>query len=376
MKPKACIILPTYNEAENVAFVISSIFEQARKTPSHDLHVLVVDDNSPDGTQNIVCELMDNRFENLHLITGEKKGLGEAYKRGMQHAIDQLSPDLIFEMDADRQHDSSLIPLFVLLANHGFSLVIGSRFAPGGSTPDFSIYRKTISLLGNWMVRFFGGIPRIQDCTSGYRCIKAELIPKCNFEFLSTRGYSFQSSFLCELLRNGAKVIEVPIVFPDRLYGESKLSIKDQVEFLINIVKIRFQRSEEFIKFGVVGMSGVFVNLGFYILLTRKIGIDLKMAAPVAIELSILSNFFFNHVWTFKNRNTSTSLAGKIVKFHLTSGIAGIVNYIVFLSAVYLLSFHDVFANLCGIGAGVFINYFVNSLWTWRKIKHGADQSQ
>lgn len=242
MKPIACIVLPTYNEAENVTYVIPWIFQQVQKITTHDLHVLVIDDNSPDGTQDIVHLLMD-RFSNLHLLTGHKKGLGEAYKRGMIHAIDNLSPDLIFEMDADGQHDAELIPLFITLANYGFSLVIGSRFVQGGLTPDFSLRRKIISRVGNWMIRFVGGIPRIHDCTSGFRCINAELIKKCNFTSLSTRGYSFQSSLLCELLRNGAKIIEVPIVFPDRKHGESKLTMRDQVEFLINIIKLRFAKN-------------------------------------------------------------------------------------------------------------------------------------
>lgn len=293
-KPIACIVLPTYNEAENVRQVVDEIFSQTEKTNTHELHVLVVDDNSPDGTQGVVQELMDH-YRNLHLLNGKKKGLGEAYKRGFRYARDLLTPDLIFEMDADGQHDSNLIPLFVNLANNGFSLVIGSRFAPGGATPDFSIYRRMISLIGNWMIRFFGGIPRIHDCTSGFRCIKAKYLENCDFTFLSTRGYSFQSSLLCELLRSGVKVIEVPIIFPDRKKGKSKLSLKDQIEFLLNLAKIRFRNSEEFIKFCFVGGSGVFVNLTLYIFLTRILEIPFVLAAPIAIEISILNNFFFNN---------------------------------------------------------------------------------
>jgi glycosyltransferase involved in cell wall biosynthesis len=134
IKSIACIVLPTYNEAENVRVVIPCVFEQASKIPTHDLYAVVVDDNSPDGTAAVVRELMGT-FLNLHLLTGEKKGLGEAYKRGMAYALKELQAELIFEMDADLQHDPSLLPLFVILANHGFSLVIGSRFISGGATP-------------------------------------------------------------------------------------------------------------------------------------------------------------------------------------------------------------------------------------------------
>ena len=177
------------------------------------------------------------------MITGEKRGLGDAYRRGMKHACRALHADLVFEMDADLQHSPNLIPLFIALADCGFSLVIGSRFAPGGDTPDFSFRRRLLSRFGNWMVRFFGGISQVRDCTSGFRCIRSDLIEKCDLSFLSTRGYSFQSALLFEMLRQGARVVEVPIVFPDRRYGESKLSFRDQIEFLLNIPMMRFRRS-------------------------------------------------------------------------------------------------------------------------------------
>jgi len=368
MIEKACVLLPTYNEAENVKFVIPKIFAQAGKISSHELHVLVVDDCSPDGTQDVVHGLM-KQYRNLHLISGKKEGLGEAYKRGMAYVRGNLPSDLVFEMDADGQHDAALIPLFVDLANHGFSLVIGSRFAPGGSTPDFSFRRKLISLVGNWMIRFLGGLPRIHDCTSGFRCIKADVLEKCEFGFLSTRGYSFQSSLLVELLRNGAKVIEVPIVFPDRQHGESKLSMRDQVEFLLNIAKIRFRQSEEFIKFLTVGFSGVFVNLGIYIFLTRFIGVPVELAPPIAIEVSIISNFLLNHYWTFSGRTTESSFLRKIIRFHLAAGMAGILNYTVFLMLLKVLGIHDILSNIIGIGLGALVNYFLNSYWTWKQIE-------
>jgi dolichol-phosphate mannosyltransferase len=364
--PIACIILPTYNEAGNIIQSVNNIFVEQANVASHQLQILVVDDNSPDGTQDIVRQLQE-QYQNLHLLTGNKEGLGEAYKRGMVHAIEKLDPDIIFEMDADGQHDSTLIPLFINLANHGFDLVIGSRFVLGGSTPDFSLWRIFLSRFGNFLVRYMGGIARIHDCTSGYRCIKAELIPKCNFGFLSTKGYSFQSSFLCELIRNGAHTIEVPIVFPDRTQGESKLSLYDQIEFLFNIVKIRFKNSAEFIKYCFVGGSGVAINLGIYLLLTRIYQISPELASPVGIEVSILTNFILNNVWTFKFRQNIHSFRRKLVKFHIAAGIAGVANYGLFLFLMNSLGFNDIISNVTGIFAGMFINYSINSFWTWRK---------
>ena len=242
MNKIACVCLPTYNEAENVRIVIPRIFQQAVKIPTHDLHVAVMDASSPDGTASVVRELMDG-YPNLHLLTGEKRGLGDAYKRAMAYALTQLHADLIFEMDADLQHDPSLLPSFAKLAIDGFSLVIGSRFISGGSVLNFPWYRKLISVLGTRLVRLFGALQPLTDCTSGYRCIRADILAKCDLRGLAAWGYSFQSALLCELIRNGARVIEIPIVFHERTQGESKLSLRDQTEFLVNLFKLRSMRT-------------------------------------------------------------------------------------------------------------------------------------
>ena len=368
MTPKACIIIPTYNEAENLARLVPLIFAEASKIPSHELHILVVDDNSPDRTRQ-VAEALAKTYPTLHVITGEKKGLGDAYQRGIAHALDTLDPDLIFEMDADLQHSPAMLPIFVSLANHGFSLVIGSRFAPGGSTPDFSLYRTLLSRVGNLLIRYLGGIPRIHDCTSGYRCIKTEILRKCDLSQLATRGYSFQSSLLCELLHNHARVIEVPITFPDRVHGNSKLSLRDQLEFLGNLFRIRFRQSREFIQFCIVGGSGVVVNMGLYLLLTRGYGMALEIASPLAIECSILSNFTLNNLWTFRRRATTRSLARRLFLFHGIALLAGSANYLLFLAMVHTFHLWDIPAYLLGIACGTMINYVLNSWITWKRVK-------
>ena len=364
--PIACVILPTYNEVENIQTSIDAIFAEQENITSHLLKIIVVDDNSPDGTQDVVRRCQE-KYEGLFLLTGDKKGLGEAYKRGIAYALDEVKPDSIFQMDADGQHDTKLIPLFINLANHGFTLVIGSRFALGGSTPDFSFYRTLLSRVGNFMVRYLGGVVGIQDCTSGYRCIKADLFEKCNLNFLSTKGYSFQSSLLCELIRNNARTIEIPIVFPDRQHGESKLALSDQIEFLLNIVRIRFRNSEEFIKYGLVGASGVLVNMSVYLTLTRSFDWQPELASPVGIEISILGNFILNNFWTFRKRVKFSSLRKKLTKFHIAAGVSGFVNYTIFLFLMNLLGVGDIVANLVGIAVGVITNYSINSFWTWKR---------
>ena len=369
-RPIACIDLPTYNEAANISVLLPQVFSEAAKILSHDLHVLVVDDESPDGTADVVRSLMP-RFPNLRMISGKKQGLGAAYRRGMAYAIRTMNPELILQMDADLQHSADLIPLFIVLTQYGFSLTIGSRFAPGGSTPDFSLRRRLLSRLGNGLIRFVGGLPRIHDCTSGYRCIRADLVAKCDFSHLSTRGYSFQASLLFELLRNGARPIEVPIVFASRASGKSKLGVRDQLEFLVNVFRLRFRHSVEFAKYCFVGSLGVLVNSGVYFALTRVWHMAMAAASPIAIETAILSNFAFNSLWSYCQKTPDAGGSLGFFRFHLVGAGGGVVNYVVLLLVVHTWQIWDMTSNLVGILIGTVVTYFLNSLWTW---KEGAVQ--
>jgi dolichol-phosphate mannosyltransferase len=236
MKRIACIVLPTYNEAENLRVLLPRIFAQQEWIPSYELHVLVVEDNSPDGSGQVV-ENCRTRFPFLHIIRGEKKGLGEAYKRGIRHAMTLLNPELVITMDADLQHDPSLLPHMIGASDQGYSVVIGSRYVDGAQVLSFSGWRVLLSHTGNSLVRWAGGL-KIQDCTSGYRTIRSDLLLTCDLEYLSTRGYSFLSALLCQLVWNGARVIEIPITFGVRGHGKSKLSVRDQAEFLGRVMRI------------------------------------------------------------------------------------------------------------------------------------------
>ena len=356
MKPVACIVLPTYNEAQNISKLLHEIFAQKEKIQSHDLHVLVVDDNSPDGTGDVVKK-MQQQFPALHLLTGEKKGLGDAYKRGMAHAIENLNVDIIFEMDADFQHDPDLIPLFVDLSRNGFTLIIGSRFLPGAEMTDMSYYRKFLSLFGNWLIRFFGGMPRLRDFTSGFRCIKASLIEKCDFSNLSTTGYAFQTSLIFELLRNGARVLEVPINFSERLHGTSKLSLPDQLEFLVNLLKIRFRKRYEYVRFLIIGLTGLFVNLGIYFLLTRLLNFSIEIAALFGIEGSVISNFLTKNFLGFRGYLHFYKILSQLIEYHKYVLIGITLNFLILITFVRFLGIYDILANLIGILFGSLINY-------------------
>ena len=160
---QVCFVLPTYNEEGNIKEIIQDILAVEVDLGGPVFSILVVDDNSKDRTQEIVRGII---LENnaISLITGDKQGLGDAYKRGIRFALDNLNPDIIFQMDSDGQHDAALIPHFLEELNTGKDVVIGSRFIEGGETPDFSKRRLLISRIGNFMVRYVGGVSHLRDC--------------------------------------------------------------------------------------------------------------------------------------------------------------------------------------------------------------------
>ena len=365
---KICFVLPTYNEEENIENIIQQILKEEKNQSKHTFSILVVDDNSTDETQAIV-QRYTSLNSNVHLVTGQKKGLGDAYKRGFKYALNDLKADLIFQMDSDGQHDTSLIPHFVSYIEEGRDVVIGSRFVEGGTTPDFSFSRLLMSKVGNLLVRYVGGITQVKDCTSGYRAIRASYLKELDFSYLSTRGYSFQSSLICDLAWRGANISEIPIAFSSRQGGDSKLALRDQIEFLLNIPRLGFRNLEDFMKYSLVGVSGVFVNLGLYLFLTRYYEISEVVAPLIAIESALISNFFLNNFWTFGKRITQSRIRVKFVKFHLVSGFSALINYSAFLTLFLVFGLYDILANLIGIGLAAMVNYLINSNWTWKDNK-------
>lgn len=237
---KAIVVLPTYNEKENIVLMLKRIIEQQPKITSHILEVLVVDDSSPDGTGRIVREISDINPQ-IHVITGKKQGLGRAYIRGFQHALYELHADVVFEMDADFSHNPNDLPRLLAEINHGADFVIGSRYVNGGTIPsEWTMLRVLNSKIGNFFARTIAGLSEIKDCTGGFRAIRASLLKRIDLENLSVKGYAFQMSLLHEAKLEDARFKEIPIHFTDRVRGESKIRIKDITEFMTSAFSIRF----------------------------------------------------------------------------------------------------------------------------------------
>ena len=364
---KTIIIIPTFNEHGNIGALIRALLDQFKRI-QHELHILIVDDNSPDGTADVVRSLQANN-DNVHLLTGQKAGLGAAYIRGMNHALHVLQADLVFEMDADFSHKPEDIPRLLSEIEAGADFVIGSRYVPGGSVPKtWNLVRRLNSKGGNLAARYIAGMPQIRDCTAGFRAIRASLLRRIDFSELRVQGYAFQVALLHAALEEGGKIREIPVDFIDRKQGESKLRFSDIIEFAINVWGIRLQSSKTFIKFAIVGASGVLVNLGFFTLFLMM-EINKYIASPIAIELSIIWNFLLNNYWTFRWRKTGSRTRIRGLKFNLVSVISLGVSYGTFvaLSSAFPDTMPQIH-QLIGIVPATLVNYFLNSYWTFRHV--------
>ena len=372
---KTVIIVPTYNERENITRLVPALQAQFARM-SHDMHILVVDDSSPDGTADAVRELQP-RYPNLHLLLGQKAGLGAAYIRGMTHALDELGADVVFEMDADFSHKPEDVPRLMTNIDHGADFVIGSRYVPGGTIPkEWGWVRQANSLFGNVVARYVAGIYRIRDCTAGFRAIRASVLRNIDLQGLRVLGYAFQVALLHAAVVQGAKVVEVPVDFIDRTHGDSKLGLRDIIEFITNAWWIRFQASKTFIKFAIVGASGVVVNLGVFSLLLAM-GMNKYLASPIAIEASIVSNFLFNNYWTFRWRKTKDRARIRGLKFNAVSLVALVISYSTFVVLSKLFpNVAPQVHQLIGIVPATLVNYFLNSYWTFRHVTPATDEAR
>src|SRR5260370_5534540 len=228
---KTLIIIPTYNEVDNLRPLLQEIFVQV---PEGD--VLIVDDNSPDGTGKLADEIhAENPQVNVIHRSG-KLGLGTAYTAGFKYALAH-SYDTVFEMDADFSHDPRYLPDFLKAIEHA-DLAIGSRYIPGGSTPNWSYIRRLISGSGNIFARFLLGIP-VRDCTAGFRCYRREVLQSIDLDTIQSRGYAFQIELTYRALTKGFQIVETPITFMDRRLGTSKMSRKIVFEAFAFVLRTR-----------------------------------------------------------------------------------------------------------------------------------------
>ena len=220
-----CIaVVPTYNEAENLPLLVPRILAQAPE-----LEVLVVDDDSPDGTGKLALELAETNPRVHVLQRAEKQGLGPAYRAGFARALD-LDADLVIQMDADFSHPPESIP-DMLAEIENYDVVMGSRYVNGITVVNWPIERILLSYYGNWYVRKVTGLP-ISDTTGGFRCMRRSALETIDVDRVRANGYAFQMELNYRLVKSGARIKEIPFFFLDRTRGTSKLSLRIGLETL------------------------------------------------------------------------------------------------------------------------------------------------
>jgi len=233
--PSAWLVVPTYDEAANLERFVAAVLP--RLAEGADPHVLIVDDDSPDGTGLLADALAaaDPRVEVLH--HGLKRGLARAYLDGFERAL-AGGADLILEMDADLSHDPADLPR-LLAASREADLVLGSRYVPGGGVADWGRVRRTLSRGGSWYARRWLGVG-VSDLTGGFKCFRREVLETLDLDRVRASGYGFQVELTYRALQAGFTVREVPIVFHERALGRSKMTLGVALEAIWQVPALRW----------------------------------------------------------------------------------------------------------------------------------------
>ncbi len=237
----AVVVIPTYNERENIGALVDRLDSARGSLKPVDLQVLFVDDSSPDGTASEVRRLMAT-FEFVHLLERQGKlGLGTAYRDGLQSSMRQFGPDILVQMDSDLQHPPEKVPELVSAVMGGADLALASRYVPGGGVKGWSRRRRLVSGGANFLARTILGL-KAHDVTSGFKAFSKRGAQALLEAKLSASGFSYQVETVKVMKDRGLALVEVPFVFEQRLSGSSKLSSREILGFLKTVARLRFTK--------------------------------------------------------------------------------------------------------------------------------------
>ncbi|MFW5865822.1 MAG: glycosyltransferase [Nanoarchaeota archaeon] len=352
------IVIPTFNEREVILETISKIHGALKDDKSYE--IIVVDDDSPDKTWELVRAHVKNDSR-LRVIRRKKdKGLSRSVVEGFSKA----KGENLLVIDADGQHDERIIPEMLEKAKYA-DIVVGSRFIKGGGVSGWSKNRLAISKCFSTLSRPLLKA-KLSDPMSGLFLVKKSLFEEVKDD-LDLRGYKILLAIVfASQKRKKLRIKEVPYVFKPRELGKSKANMKVAVDYFMMLAKQAFHSNKKFLKFAVVGLSGVIVNFGILVSLTELASLFYVYSSAIAVEVSIITNFLFNNFWTWRKNNHKNSFIGRLLRFNLVSLIALVLN----VSVLYLLTEYVgmwyVFANAFGILAGVLVNFTINDRWTFK----------
>jgi dolichol-phosphate mannosyltransferase len=350
------ILIPTYNERENILSLLDAVLVY------ENVHVLVIDDASPDGTSDAV-KAHAQFGERVFLFARDgKEGLGVAYRAGFAWGLDR-EYETLTQMDADFSHDPKDLPRLFAEIAQGADVVIGSRKVRGGRIEGWGPWRKFCSTGAMAASRVCLGL-RTKDVTAGFRTWRKDFVLQLPVAILKSNGYAFQEEMILVAEQIGGKVIEVPVVFRDRVRGTSKLGASDVREFFVTLLRLTLQRRRQFIMYLFVGAVGACVDLGLFLLLHHYFTFTILSANVIATSVAVLHNFLWHHFVTFKDHGNMASVALGMFVFISVIGIA--VNSLVVLAGV-AMGLLPVLAKIVAILVVTVWNYVLNSRVTFRK---------
>jgi len=350
---KVSIVVPTYNERDNLGELFERISKALR---DYDYEIIVVDDDSPDETWRF-AEGLSKQYPVRVIRRTKEKGLSSAVIRGFKEA----SGDVFVVMDADLQHPPEKIPELIKAIENGADIAIASRYVPGGKVENWYWYRKLISKGAIMIGRLaLPKIRNVRDPMSGFFALRREVVEGID---LNPIGFKI----LMEILIKGRynKVVEVPFTFGLRKAGESKLSGKTMVSYLKHVYRLMRWEGEldRLVKFTLVGLSGVLVNEGFLWAFVKFLGWDKILANIPATELAILNNFTWNDLWTFRDLKRRPFWR-RFVSFHIASLMGAVVQWVIYAGLVYI-GINYLLANLVGIVVSFVVRFLFNRHVTW-----------
>lgn len=373
------VIIPTYEEVDNIGDAIGAIERTAERSHAYHFELLIVDDSSPDGTAQEVRKLQ-RKYNNLHLLSGRKVGLGQAYIRGFRYALETSDCEAVVMMDADLSHDPADIPKLLRTLDKGTDYVIGSRYTSGGAIPgSWSLRRIVISRVANYVAHILVGTTRdISDMTGGFKAIRRAALEEIDLTAINVNGYVFQVSLLHAFLSHGFRVKEIPITFGSRQNGTSKFRLRDVSEFLYHAYKLNPDAPiQRFVRFGLVGACGSAVNLATLTFLVQIIRINPFVSVAAAIEFSILFNFLLNHYYTFRGygafqqstrREPLESFLRKMVIFNFGALGGAAITFGVFTFFFKVVHLHYLLADAIAIVVAMGWNYWMSTRFVWKTI--------
>ena len=367
---KFSLIIPTYNEGDNIPEIVSILSQLLDREIRGEYELIVVDDNSPDGTWKIAQDL-SSEYPQLRVMRREaEKGLSTAVIRGWQVARGQI----LGVIDADLQHPPEILLQLWQEIKQGADLAVASRHVEGGGVSEWSIIRRFLSrgaqMLGLVILPEVMG--RLSDPMSGYFMVRRDAIVG---KSLSPVGYKI----LIEVTARGAIrwIGEVGYVFRERQAGASKVTWKQYIEYIQHLLKLRFALwpVTRFLRFGVVGFSGVFVDLGIFYLLRTILEVGLTRSAILSSEIAIINNFLWNDLWTFgdisRRQKGKRQQFRRFLKFNMVCLSGLILNVLIVNFLFNVLEINEYIAKLVAIAVVTIWNFWFNLKLSWRVTDSG-----